>query len=366
MTQEITRDVIQVRMDQKIQENNGKAIGAIQALLQQKEDTTDTLVSSKKNLALAFDTKATLNVADIEAGTGSSYTMHPNAINQLAARFDIPIKYFRELLTSTVEWRGMLGCTIGNEHLDNMDNKTLLLRSVNGQVRAVLSNAYRRMDSAPIFSSFGNAAIRKNAILWDGVCGELNSYLEVVVPRIHEIETPNNGTVYMAFGGSISSSDFGQGSLDVRSFSVQGICANGMIGKSMTKHVHLGKRLDSTDHAYSERTYQADTRTMILAAQDLAYNILDEQSIQDQIHSIMMASAHVITKPEQAMKELPKLGLLEEEIDQINQLLLNANPNDGIQGLFTKWKLQQAVTAVARVLEPVRSREVQIIAGSMN
>lgn len=41
------------------------------------------------------------------------------------------------------------------------------------------------------------------------------------------------------------------------------------------------------------------------------------------------------------------------------------DPDDGVQGGATLWKLTQAITAHARELEPRRSRELHEISGAL-
>jgi hypothetical protein len=354
---EITRDIIQRRMDEKLQANTASAKGTIRDLLLQHEQTRDLLVSSRKHLEFVAESvpvdehtgipEIHLVIADTQSGQGTTATLHENALNQYAGRFGIPVKYFRELLQSGKSWKEKLGVSIANEHAANEDDRTLLLRLVNGQVRAVLSNAYRRMDSAPIFSAFGIKAIGQGAILWGGAHGELRSYLEVVLPKVREVVTPNNGTVYIAFGASISSSDFGQGSLDVRNFYVQGICTNGAIGTRLLNNVHLGKRLDQDNFAFSEQTYRSDTETMKLAVQDIVGEVLSEANVEKQIALIQGASDKVVANIQKTIKELPKLGLREEEAEMVNRLLMESDPEDGLSGAMTNWKLQQAISAAA-------------------
>ena len=57
--------------------------------------------------------------------------------------------------------------------------------------------------------------------------------------------------------------------------------------------------------------------------------------------------------------------LLKAEGEQVQKLLMNNNPEDGVQGGATLWKLTQAITAHARELEPQRARELHEISGEL-
>ena len=60
-------------------------------------------------------------------------------------------------------------------------------------------------------------------------------------------------------------------------------------------------------------------------------------------------------------KELKQLvqkgGLLKSEGREVEKLLMNNNPEDGVTGGATLWKLTQGITAFAREQEPERCRE---------
>ena len=68
-------------------------------------------------------------------------------------------------------------------------------------------------------------------------------------------------------------------------------------------------------------------------------------------------------------RELKKLTgngwLLKQESKEVEKILMRNNPDDGVQGGATLWKLTQAITAHARELSPERSRELHEISGEL-
>lgn len=369
------RRVIEERFGQKLKTGNSAGISAILQLRDMHANTRDFLVDSTMHVHIHHEptpntdnpeapgeVKLTLDGGQGAQGQWNEFHWHDNAVGQFASRMKIPSAYFRELLKGE-RWQRLLGATIARRHIASMPGQRWLVRAVGSQVRGILSNSYRRMDSAPIFARFLKEAEESGCVIWNGAMGDVRGYLEVVIPEIHEIKTPNNGTVHIAFGAAISSSDFGQGSLDVRSFYVQGICANGAIRQSLMKRVHLGKRLDHQNFEFAQETYAADTHAMALAVRDAARVALSQATIEKEKANIISLSSKIIEDPEKTFKELPKQGLLSSEIELMEALLRRGDPNDGLQGEFSQWKLQQTITAMARELEPVRMREVQQIAG---
>ena len=47
--------------------------------------------------------------------------------------------------------------------------------------------------------------------------------------------------IYM--GARFSTSDYGDGAVDMRAYLLNGVCLNGMVRESLMKQVHLGSRL---------------------------------------------------------------------------------------------------------------------------
>ena len=69
---------------------------------------------------------------------------------------------------------------------------------------------------------------------------------------------------------------------------------------------------------------------------------------------------------EAELKKLVKGGRLQKtEGEGVQKLLMANNPDDGLSGGATLWKLTQAITACARELAPARSRESQEISGEL-
>ena len=69
---------------------------------------------------------------------------------------------------------------------------------------------------------------------------------------------------------------------------------------------------------------------------------------------------------EHELKNLTKNGsLLKQEGKEVEKILMRNDPDDGVQGGSTLWKLTQAITAHARELTPERSRELHEISGAL-
>jgi hypothetical protein len=234
---------------------------------------------------------------------------------------------------------------------------------VNGQVRGVLSDKYRRLNSVEIYKNFIQAAKESGAEIYDATYTDTKCYISVILPQVFEIPTENNGSVYSVFGARISSSDFGDGAVDVRAFQMNCVCTNGMVSETMMKQVHLGRRLDD-NLSFSDQTYKLDTQATASATRDIVLNALSQGRILTSAQSIKDASVKII-EVDKEIKRLPKLGFSKEESKEVEAKLLNSNPDDGVQGKPTLWKLSQAITSVSNEKGARRKQEMDELAGKL-
>lgn len=336
-------------------------------LLQQGQAMDDYLVPSRKMTYLVG------GLPDVEVGplelhimNGDGVTsgvLHDHALGQLSGRLDIPGKYIKELAHGEA-WQRHLATRILEEHTENTAERNFLVRKVGDEFRGILSDKYRRLNNLPIFTTFAKRAMASGAKLYDGHLGDLTAFLEVAYPEIITVETEKNGVVHAAIGAQISSSDFGARSLEVRTFLLQVSCLNGATFKNVKRAVHLGSRLEEANFAFSPETYTKDTEAMQSAMGDIAGALFTPELREHMVASIHAAS-NAETTLEAEVKALPKLGVRQAEIEMLQEVLAASNPEHGVQGDITKWKVVQALTHVANKQDATRKRELQEVGGSM-
>ena len=162
----------------------------------------------------------------------------------------------------------------------------------------------------------------------------------------------------------LRTSDYGDGSVDMRSFLLNGACLNGMVRESVMRQVHLGSKLPD-NLALSQRTYELDTQTTVSAVRDLTQGLYSKDNLLRKAHEIQGASEMVVDLDNEVKKLTRDGWLLKAEGEAVQKILMNNNPDDGVTGAPTLWKLTQAITAHARELSPERSRELHEISGNL-
>jgi len=359
--------IIRERVANRIQQGSMNATDAIGKLIEEGKVSNDYIAymgaSGSRVSDVTFNANGHLQMLLPEKGNQPAvYQIHDNAVGQLGEKFRVPTRYIRELAGGD-EWQRQLAAKILNDHSSWTKKTRTLVRIVGDEVRGVLSDSYKRLNSQDIIMSFIETANKMGAQLADGFLDATRVYMEVLMPETISIMTEKNGMVEMAFGARLSTSDYGDGALELRAFMMQGVCLNGMVKDSVMRQVHLGSKLPE-NIAISNRTYELETRTQSSAIRDLTKGIFSKESIMERGLEIQGASSMIVDM-EKELKTLSKGKLLKEEAAGVEKILMRNNPDDGVQGESTLWKLVQGITAHGRELNPRRERDFQEIAGEL-
>ena len=139
-----------------------------------------------------------------------------------------------------------------------------MLRTLDGRLRAFLSNRYRRLDNLELLDHvLPVIAKMKGCEIVSCDVTETHLYLKVINKTMKTEIAP--GDVVQA-GFVISNSEVGLGALKVEPLVYRLVCKNGMISKDLSqKKYHTGRYIEDTDSAYE--LYSDET----LAADDKAY-----------------------------------------------------------------------------------------------
>lgn len=291
------------------------------------------------------------------------FTLHDNAVGQLAERMNVPSQYLRSLARGD-GWQKQLAATVLNEHSSWTQRQRVLVRSVGTEVRGVLSDSYRRLNSVEILTAFVEEAGRQGAVIADAKMTDTKIWAETILPMPITIPTLKNGDVVIFMGARFSTSDYGDGAVDMRAFLLNGVCLNGMVRESVMKQIHLGARLPD-NLQLSNQTYELDTRTTVSATRDLTKSLFSKDIIMRKAIEIQGAS-NIDVDFDSELRKLVKAGSLHKaESEGVQKILMRNDPSDGTQGGSTLWKLTQAITAHARGLDDRRSRELHELSGML-
>jgi hypothetical protein len=263
------------------------------------------------------------------------------ASRQLGDKVGIPAKYFDRMLSDAPD----LFATNVNHWLGN-SNANHMIRTLDGDVRAVLSDRYQRIDNIDI----GNEIL---PILMNSLSGleiasceitEKKMYIKAIMPQM-QADVKVGDTVQA--GISITNSEIGHGMFEVAPFIMRLVCLNGMkVNDAAFGRRHLGARTDVNDAVYnvlSNETLKADDKAFMLKARDVVTAAFEEKLFLQHVDALRQTTERkILGNPVKAVEVLAKNnGLLQGEQDGILRKLIEGAD-------LSQYGMVQAVTAFSQ------------------
>lgn len=348
----LDRNVALTRLNEYVQRGEVNAQTVVARVLD--EVPTDKIVRPS---AMTFSPTPTNRIA-LAVGDWTE-ALHPNGLQQTASRLGIPFSWAEDMMGKGEWGTAMIAENLTTLARQNVEpNRRFLLRSVHDEVRGVLSDRFRRIDSRPIVDFLLRSTSERGMIPTDGVGSDTRVSLRFIRPDVLE---PVPGE-YMVFGFSWTNSDFGRGANEVQSFMLRLICINGVIAASEIRHVHLGGRLEEDDVQYSERTIRLDSAAVISALKDTVNTVMLPERTDQHMDMIRQAHEEKI-EPKALLAMLKKhmsKGQTQEVVDVFNSPDVEMLPPGQ-----NRWRLSNALSFVARNSEADRRIDLERLAGTV-
>lgn len=317
--------------------------------------------SPARGLEVAVDEMGEINVG---LKTGAFRTLHPNGAQQLGIRLGLPPVWSRDMATGSGWQRAMIADNFATV-IANSKKANVLLRSTRDQVRGVLSDRYRRMNSAIILKHFHDAVTLSGAIPLKVEETDLRWSIKAILPQPLKVDLPNHGEEWIAGVIRLANSDFGFGALSIDVSILRLVCINGMIGENCIRQIHLGSRLGS-DIKYADETYEADTKAMALAVRDTTNDALRQEKINEAIEKMREAASTTVDTEKEIIGLVRARRIQKKEGETVKQKLMDRNGTDVPAGPITRWSMAQAVSHLAGETESAdRRRDLEATAGEL-
>lgn len=249
-----------------------KSIQNLYEELERQREVRQDLIADTRSLNVS----STNGVSMLTVATDNdvlSYSIGDVAHRQLADRLNIPYRYYERM---RLEYPHLLDQNINGWLMKNPEKR--MLRTLDGKLRAFLSDRYRRLDNLelvdhvlPVLAQMKGCEIASCDIT------ETHLYIKVINKTMKTEIVP--GDVVQA-GFVISNSEIGLGALKVEPLIYRLVCKNGMISKDLAhKKYHTGRQVENTDNAYelySDATLAADDKAYFMKVQDIVSASVDE------------------------------------------------------------------------------------------
>jgi hypothetical protein len=259
--------------DKEIAMKNGRSLVSLAQELERQLDSKKDLIVPSALIRHATDEQGETRLVIEEGNSPVHYGVTPLARRQLADKLKIPYAYFERMREDQPT---LLDRNV-NTWLQSEEDRRML-RTLDGQVRAVLSDRYRRLDNFDLAESVLPILQQLPEVRFESVeLTETKMYLKCITPRLKYEMAP--GDVVQA-GVVISNSEVGQGTLSVQPLLFRLVCSNGLIvpDRSLRK-THVGRALGGEDEriqVYQDDTLRADDKAFFLKVRDVVQAAVSE------------------------------------------------------------------------------------------
>lgn len=342
-------EVVAPKLAQRLAAGERQATELLDALTQ--DEITDEIGFFGANrapdanpLTIGYDQEA--NKVAVRVGEGRWRGFHGHAVRQLGERLKLPGGWINDQLAAT-PWQREAVADLVSTHLARTTEKDrFLVRSVGGEVRGILSDAYRRLSSPMIADAFRSSLSETGAIPFEAKRTDLKWHVRAILPRPIEITTPQHGTEYVGVGLRLSNSDFGAGALELQAEVLRLRCVNGMVGESILNVVHIGGRLPA-DLRFSEETYRKDTEVQCAALREALPQLMAPAYIEKALAPVYEAMQSEVDAAETIKGLVRAARITKSQAEEVEGLVMNRDGSIVPQGPVTRWTIAQALAGLA-------------------
>lgn len=276
------------------------------------------------------------------------------AHRQIGSALGIPAKYYDKMRAENPE---LLAQNVNSWFA--MTPQKRMVRTLDGNARAFLSERYRRIDNAeiaeavlPILAEMPDVRIESCEIT------ESKMYLKAVNPRLTAEVVPGD---IVQSGILITNSEVGMGSMSIQPLVYRLVCTNGMVvNDARTRKYHVGRGNEAAEDytLYSSETLAADDRALLLKVRDTVRSVVDQTRFERVIEMMREAKEAKITSadiPQMVELAAADYGLNKAEGSGVLDHLIRG-------GDLSLYGLSNAITRAAQDVESYdRSTEMESI-----
>ena len=226
-----------------------------------------------------------------------TFGVNDYAHEQIAARLQIPRPFYKRMLTDHPD---VFDRDI--ETLWQREPEVRMLRTLDDRVRAFVSDGYRPIDNVLIASgALPVLAEQQQMQIESAEVTDRKLYIKALfLDRQQTITTVRNEKRPVAAGLVISNSEVGAGSVNVEQMVFDLVCTNGMIGESIFRRHHVGKKggngLDH-DEAHEwlrDETVQAGDNALMMRLHDIIRGSMDQSKFSGLVEQMQGATTQMI------------------------------------------------------------------------
>lgn len=261
---------------------------------------------------------------------------------QIADYTGIPKPYYDRLRESN---RAILAANV-NHWMETKGGERRMVRTLGGQVRALLSDRYQRIDNFEVAEVALNVLgkVPGLRVVSSAVTAQ-RMYIKAVSEALQEPVTGSRrvGDIVEA-GVMVSNSEVGLGSVSIQPFAHFLVCTNGMVRRHEgLRAAHLGRRIDAAvEGLLSDDTRRLEDEVVLRKVQDVVRHAFDRIAFRRFIDQLEASARQPIAGDVHAAVEAlgPTLGLTGGERQSVLRHLIEG-------GDLSRYGMMNAVTRSA-------------------
>lgn len=316
----------------------GKSLTQLATELERINETKKDLIVPVSKMEMDQETN------DLKIESIGSIPLNNWSHQQLSGYSDIPKAYYDRIKNENPI---LLAQNVNHAFQKNSQDKRLV-RLLDGNVRAFLSNRYRMLDSYDMAQTVLPILIDNRMEVKSSEITERNIYIRAVSPKLEGEITKGD---IVQYGVQISSSDVGAGSLRIEPLIYRLVCTNGLITSQAIRKYHIGKAHSDFNHVFeilSDKAKELTDAAFWCSVRDILLNSLKPEIFENELDKLKAASERKITNYNlQEVIDVTCKHVGYTASKDIKQSLLArlANGNEGL-GL-TQWGLANSFTGIA-------------------
>jgi hypothetical protein len=229
-----------------------------------------------------------------------------------------------------------------------------MMRTLDGQIRAVLSDKYRRLDNFDLAQAVLPMLFDAKASVESCEITDKKIYIKAIT---HHVQGEVKKGDVVSAGIIISNSETGHGSLSIKPLIYRLVCSNGAIVDDLAmRKYHAGRVEEMSQIEYSNETVTAEDNAFWLKVRDLVKFSLSESTFEKVLDTMRESTERVLESPDKAIElAAKKYAFSENENSDVLKHLIQG-------GDLTSWGLGNAVTRMAQDVSSYdRSTELESI-----
>ena len=325
-------------------------------LTRQNNAKKDYLLDSRNLIMDADENGALLTMHNEQTGTNTLLGINDIAHGQIAQALGIPQRYYDKMRN---ENPALLAENV-NAWFNN-EPKVRMVRTLDGNARAFLSDRYRRIDNyqiaetvLPLLRDIDGISFESNEVT------DQKMYIKVVNKKLTQEVKPGD---YVQSGIMSTNSEVGLGTVTIQPLLYRLVCTNGMVVNDLrnaTRRRHIGRgNIANDDYVlYADDTLLADDRALMLKIRDTIKAALDEvhfSNLMDVMRSAAEVKITTTAIPKMVELAAPEFGISKNESEGILNHLIR-------EGDLSLYGFSNAVTRYAQDVQSYdRSTELEQI-----